>query len=295
MNARAAAVDAKRPIATRGEGEATPLGNRPGVAIIDLPLIPAEMGIRLSATTSEWNTDFYSPSHRHTFDQIRYVSSGRSKIGVQEAGPGDIAYIPEGAFYGPQTIIGSDPVKKYDIQIPGPTKQFYPIFSAQHAASAELRKTGTMEKGKYIRDGESIDSFEAIVRHITGSIPEYATPRVKQAIVFNTGATEWRPAPGHDGVHVKFVACITEVGPNIKLVKLDEGAVFPGSVGSWDEVRFVVEGGVTYEGEAYPAPSGFFFPEDAAIPPMRGSPGGAVLMCVQVARHWSKALPFMTV
>lgn len=281
------------PIGARVRDSApTPLGNRPGINIVELPEVPVEVGVRISASWSEWGKDFYSPPHRHTFDQVQYMLKGRGKIGVQEVGPGDILFVPEGAFYGPLTLVGDETFEKVNIQVPGPTKGFYPVFAEQHAASAELKKIGTIEKGRFTRDGKTIDSFEAIVLHMTGEIPEYPDPLVRSATIFNTVAREWRPVEDRPGISVKHVAYLSEVGPNIKLVRIDPGAELAGSSTNWDEVRFVVEGSVDFEGESYPAPSGLFFPENCRFGGTR-SAEGAVMMCVQIARHWSKAPPFL--
>ena len=44
--------------------------------------------------------DRYSPTHRHNFDQVRYVVSGEIEYGSLKCGPGDCIYFPEGVFYG---------------------------------------------------------------------------------------------------------------------------------------------------------------------------------------------------
>ncbi len=51
--------------------------------------------------------DFYSPRHHHNFAQWRYQLEGEcnfEKNGV--ATPGVLTFIPEGAYYGPQTSDG---------------------------------------------------------------------------------------------------------------------------------------------------------------------------------------------
>ena len=51
------------------------------------------------------NTDltFMSPRHRHNFDQLRYSLEGATNIGPKRnMEQGDLAYFPEGTYYGPQ-------------------------------------------------------------------------------------------------------------------------------------------------------------------------------------------------
>jgi len=48
---------------------------------------------------------FSAPRHKHNFDQIRYVVSGDPDFGhYQVASPGQSAFFPAGAAYGPETI-----------------------------------------------------------------------------------------------------------------------------------------------------------------------------------------------
>src|SRR2546427_13294294 len=46
---------------------------------------------------------FKSPRHRHNFDQLRFSVAGTTNIGVKRnLEEGDVAYFPEGTYYGPQ-------------------------------------------------------------------------------------------------------------------------------------------------------------------------------------------------
>ena len=48
--------------------------------------------------------DFYSPRHRHNFEQVRYQIEGALNFGrTGKMTPGMIGYFPEGLHYGPQT------------------------------------------------------------------------------------------------------------------------------------------------------------------------------------------------
>ena len=47
--------------------------------------------------------DFYSPRHKHNFDQFRYAIQGDFNLAPNlMLGEGQIAYHPEGVYYGPQ-------------------------------------------------------------------------------------------------------------------------------------------------------------------------------------------------
>ncbi|HKT16994.1 MAG TPA: hypothetical protein VJR47_03060, partial [Stellaceae bacterium] len=50
------------------------------------------------------SADFYSPRHRHNFEQIRFVLEGELSFGRDGTmTAGMVGYFPEGVHYGPQT------------------------------------------------------------------------------------------------------------------------------------------------------------------------------------------------
>ena len=84
------------------------------------------------------NSNYYSPPHRHTFDQVRFIVSGQVKYGPLRISGGDVAYFPEGVFYGPTEPI-SEEVTTCTIQTQGPTWGAFPN-DAECAAVAERMK-----------------------------------------------------------------------------------------------------------------------------------------------------------
>ena len=60
--------------------------------------------------------DFFSPRHRHNFDQFRFQIEGDA--GFDRNGtmrPDSIGYFPEGAYYGPQTSTGANVVAALEV------------------------------------------------------------------------------------------------------------------------------------------------------------------------------------
>ena len=48
---------------------------------------------------------YYTPRHRHNFDQIRMVMEGKfAYAGRKTMRQGSIGYFPEGTYYGPQNL-----------------------------------------------------------------------------------------------------------------------------------------------------------------------------------------------
>jgi hypothetical protein len=266
-------------------GSPVPLGMRSGVNTIDIPVMPP--GVRLKPSYTKWDESYHSPRHRHTFDQVRYLLTGRQKVGSRTVAATDLLYVPEGQYYGPQRT-DDDPETgrmstHLSIQMPGAGHGIYLPIEEQRAAVAALTRVGVFKDGMYTRDGRTMDAFEATHQQATGSMPEYPPARVDAPIVFHTAAIPWHPVAGMKGLSVKQVAHLYDFGPNIKLVKLDAGSELPASTGQWEEVRFVVDGEIAYDNSGYLAPSGFYRPGYLSFGPM-STKTGATLLLVQIGR-----------
>ena len=95
-----------------------------------------------------YNTDHYSPRHRHNFDQIRIGLDGVQRYGRKTLREGVIAYFPEGTYYGPHTIEAGRRFQA-TLQFDGAGSEPYPGLDAIEAATQELRKIGEFRKGIY--------------------------------------------------------------------------------------------------------------------------------------------------
>jgi hypothetical protein len=101
------------------------------------------------------------------------------------------------------------------------------------------------------------------------------------------------PLEGAPGVSVKHLGYFNETGPNIKMVRMEKGAQTPAGHENFQQVRLVLEGEVSYEGENYKPVDCMFFPagapyssttamsETTLLVTQLGKPGGAPLpFCV---------------
>ena len=99
---------------------------------------------------------YFSPRHRHPWDQIRFCLEGRIPIakGLFVEG-GEIAYFPESAHYGPQE--GGDDRIVVLLQFGGASGQGFIGVERLNQARRELAKLGHFEGGVYTsrRDGGS--------------------------------------------------------------------------------------------------------------------------------------------
>jgi mannose-6-phosphate isomerase-like protein (cupin superfamily) len=263
-------------------------GSRPreGIDIKDLPFFDTERGVMLRAAIGVVTAKAYSPRHHHTFDQVRYFIRGRTKFGKDVISPGDCMYFPEGAYYGPQEAHNGEDCLHITLQFPGPSATPYPNPFDQRRAVDELKGAGgTFEKGIYTSpDGRKQDGFDALLEHLTGAPVEYPRPRIDRPVAMHTDLYEWQPLEGVPGAAVKHLGFFNEAGPNLKLLKLDAGASTPANTYPWQEVRFVVEGGVIYGGEEFCAISCGYLPADAPREETIGAgPDGAVLFVMQLS------------
>lgn len=148
--------------------------------------------------------DFFSPVHRHNFDQFRYAYKGDISLGetviLRE---GQLSYHPEAAYYGPQSDDASMDRIVLVLQCGGASGQGYLSFGQLGAANKELAKTGKFEGGKYhAADGTVRDGFQALWEHTQGRKLVYPEPRYNPSpIVIDPAVMKWKPCRGDDGCH----------------------------------------------------------------------------------------------
>src|SRR4051812_27547150 len=135
----------------------------------------------------------YSPPHRHTFDQIRFVIDGQTKYGPMRLGAGECAYFPEGVFYGPTEPL-SDEIAGCTIQSQGPSWGAFPNDAECLVAGEQLKQKGVMDRatGQFIwADGRKQDSFEALLETLQGKPVEYPGQRYRAPVQLKTEAFQW--------------------------------------------------------------------------------------------------------
>ena len=170
---------------------------------------------------------FFSPRHRHPWDQIRFCLEGRIPIakGLFVEG-GEIAYFPESAYYGPQE--GGDDRIVVLLQFGGASGQGFIGPDRVKEAHLELAKHGRFEGGVYFRDStqgrRNFDAYEAIWLHVKGGDLSYAPPVYKTPIVMRPEALPWRPS-SEEGVSVKEIGVFPHRGLTMNGWRIEPGAV----------------------------------------------------------------------
>ena len=188
---------------------------------------------------------YYSPRHRHAWDQVRFCLEGAVPIGKDLAvEAGDVAYFPEGAPYGPQEG-GPDRVVLL-LQFGGASGLGYLSAAELRQARAELAAEGHFEKGVFRRtsgDGpKNQDAYEAIWRHVTGRPIVYPKPRHPAPILFRAEDFRWRDEPGAPGVRRKVLGAFPERGLSLEFMAIEAGAAFAMGPSEAQRLIFVREG-----------------------------------------------------
>jgi hypothetical protein len=185
-------------------------------------------------------SDYFSPRHRHAWDQVRFCLEGAVPLGRDlTLDAGEVAYFPEGVPYGPHEG-GPDRIVLL-LQFGGSSGLGYLSARQLREARDELRAEGVFEGGVFRRtsgDGKkNLDAYEAIWRHVTGRPIDYPRPRYKAPIVIRPEGFEWRPVDGAPAVRRKALASFPERGLSLDFIRIDADAGW--SPGASDALRLI--------------------------------------------------------
>src|SRR5215475_1141628 len=164
------------------------------------PGTPGNFILEMVRTTD----DFFSPRHKHNFDQFRYQLEGEFDFDRNgKMTPGIIGYFPEGTPYGPQSSSVSS--LTLVLQFGGASGNGYMTQQQMEAGTAELKKHGTFEKGVFRRnDGEdgkrNVDGYQAVWEHVNNRPMTYPAPRYHEPIMMSPDHFDWVPVEGVPGV-----------------------------------------------------------------------------------------------
>jgi hypothetical protein len=170
-----------------------------------------------------------TPRHKHTFDQLRMTIAGRTNYGPKRwIEPGEIAYFPEGAFYGPEESEGDR--LGLTFQFGGASGNGFMSERQSNRGIEGLKAFGRFEKGVFYRDGElapgqrkTQDSYEAIWEFVNGRTLEYTRPRYDEPVLMRPANFAWQDAPGQNGVAAKLLGVFTERRLEIGMLRVSAG------------------------------------------------------------------------
>jgi hypothetical protein len=214
----------------------------------DQPGTPGNFVLEMVHTTN----DFFSPRHRHNFDQFRYQLEGEFDFDRNgKMKPGVLGYFPEGTPYGPQT---SDVHSlTLVLQFGGASGSGYMASEQIEIGTEELKKHGTFEKGVFRRSGDvegkrNMDGYQAIWEHVNQRPMVYPKPRYHDPLLMYPENYDWVPVEDAPGVETKLMGIFTERETECRFLRLDARARYavPGR-----RIAFVLKGTGKVAGEPY--------------------------------------------
>jgi hypothetical protein len=190
-------------------------------------------------------SDYYSPRHRHAWDQVRWCLEGSVPIGRDlRIDAGEIGYFPEGVHYGPQE--GGPDRLVLLLQIGGASGLGYLSPDQLRAGRERLLEQGAFEQGVFRRTTgtgkKNQDAYEAIWQAVTGRTLEYPKPQYKAPIIMRPDGFTWRSLDEASGVRGKCLGEFPERGLTLELLALDDGASHEIAAGHALRLIFVREG-----------------------------------------------------
>jgi hypothetical protein len=193
------------------------LNGRPGT--------PGNFALQLVRTPDT----YYSPRHRHNFDQVRYQLEGEfdfTRDGIM--GPGIIGYFPEGTHYGPQDTKCSS--LTLVLQFGGDSGSGYLSAEEYRQAADVLSQTGTFAKGIYTTvkpDGKKInkDAYEAVWEAVHGKPLVYPRSPYDKPVFINPDSIQWEQTE-YSGVTRKVLGDFSKTGTRLYQFLLQPGVEF---------------------------------------------------------------------
>ena len=174
-------------------------------------------------------SDYYSPRHRHAWDQVRFCLEGSVPIGRElSVDAGEVGYFPEGVPYGPQQ--GGPNRLVLLLQFGGAGGLGYLSARQLRQGREALAAEGRFEKGVFRRTGgegpKNQDAYEALWRNLTGKAIVYPKPRYKAPIVMRPESFPWRAVDGAAGVRARALGSFPERGLSLDMIGLDAGSAW---------------------------------------------------------------------
>lgn len=204
-------------------------------------------------TLAKGDGHFFSPRHRHNFDQIRMCIAGRTSIDPKKfMEPGEIGYFPEGTPYGPQQDEGENITLV--LQFGATSRSGFLSRRQLREAVAELQTMGEFKAGVFHRMGgagrKNQDGFEAVWEHATGRKLEYPAQRFESPIFMHPDNFPWRRTET-PGLRRKTLGVFTERETKLEGIELEAGAKWCPLPENAIGLLFVLSGTGTVDSEEY--------------------------------------------
>ena len=199
-------------------------------------------------TLGQMGGDFYSPRHRHNFEQIRFQLEGTLDYDRNgKLSPGMVGYFPEGMAYGPQSQDPAETPMTVVLQCGGASGSGYLSRNEAKACMEELRRFGEFKDGVYRRNADAegkrnLDGYQAIWEHVHQRPMNFPKPRYNNPVFMDPTHYDWLAVDGAPGVSEKLLGIFSEARTEAGFLRLDAGA---GWRGRGRGIYFVVSGAGT--------------------------------------------------
>jgi hypothetical protein len=234
-----------------------------------LPLDTGVPGMTAEYSLSIVPEGYFTPRHRHNFDQIRYTLTGIQSTAYGDLGPGEIGYFPEGAYYGPQ---------KQDGECTALVLQFQGASGEHLLSNEEMNATyqqmiaagGKFENGVYTTftpDGRkrNKDSYVAIWEEHEGKRLAFPKPRYRAPVMMQPEFYAWVPDRDRPGVETKHLGTFTELRTGIEFFRVRPGASRRAETLRDAELRYCIDGSFTYDGASWGKDAYMYVPAGASV------------------------------
>ncbi len=220
-----------------------------------LPFESGVPGVTMEYSLSIVPDGYFTPRHKHNFDQIRYTLSGVQSTGLGDLAAGECGYFPEGSYYGPQKQAGE--CACLVLQFQGASGEHLLSNEEMNAAYEKLLASGgKFENGVYKGfkpDGspKNKDSYEAIWEEHEGRDLVFPAERFRQPVMMLTNNYRFWPDRKRAGVEVKHLGSFGEARTGVFFTRLTAGAELAAGEQEDAELRFLVEGSFDYDGKTW--------------------------------------------
>jgi hypothetical protein len=188
--------------------------------------------------------DFYSPRHRHNFEQLRFTVDGGLNFSRDgKTSKGFLSYFPEGTFYGPQTQKEGEFSLGATLQFGGASGSGYLSRKQVKEGMAALSSEGEFKDGVFRRfpgkpGKKNMDGYQAIWEHVNGRPMLYPKPRYSRPFMMDPAAYAWVPT-SEGGVAERLLGVFTERQCRASFLKISPDA---GHRATGRAIYFVISG-----------------------------------------------------
>jgi hypothetical protein len=232
-----------------------------------LPLETGVPGVTCEFSLSIVPEGYFTPRHRHNFDQIRYTLTGVQSTGYGDLAPGEIGYFPEGAYYGPQAQEGE--CSTLVLQFQGASGEHLLSNEEMNATYQKMMAQGAVFQDGIYRgttpDGrrKNKDSYVAIWEEHEGKKLSFPKPRYRAPVMMQPQFYSWLPDREQPGIEVKHLGTFNEMRTGIGFLRLLPGARLAADKQKDAEIRYVVEGTCRYAGKEWGEGTYLYLPPGA--------------------------------